>query len=85
MDSTAPRPLDDECHALTQCSIGAEARVGLYASMAENNNEFLNLSNTDQFKLLVCPTNPTNAKLVSRYLQLIFNTRDNIDQTGRVV
>ena len=85
VDSTAPRPLDDECHALTQCSIGAEARVGLYASMAENNNEFLNLSNTDQFKLLVCPTNPTNAKLVSRYLQLIFNTRDNIDQTGRVV
>ena len=85
LDGTAPRPLDDECHALTQCTVGAEARVGLYSSMTESNREFPSLSKIDQFKLLVCPTNPTDAKLVSRYLQLIFNTRDSIDQAGRVV
>ena len=61
------------------------ARVGLYCSMTESNCEFPSLSKIDQFKLLVCPTNPTDAKLVSRYLQLIFNTRDSIDQAGRVV
>jgi len=42
------------------------------------------LCSENQFKLLVCPSNSTDTKLVSRYLQNIFNTRDKIDQNGRV-
>ena len=83
-DGQGLRPLDDECHALTKCTVGAEARVGLYASFAGSNCNFESLCSENQFKLLVCPSNPTDTKLVSRYLQNIFNTRDKIDQNGRV-
>ena len=83
-DGTAPRPLDDECHSLTQCTVGYEARVGLYGSISETNSEFRTLSKQYQFLSLVCPTNSRDTKSVSRYLQTIFNTRDEIDQTGRV-
>ena len=82
-DGQGPRPLDDECHALTQCTVGAEARVDLYSSISESNSEFLSLSSEDKFLTLVCPFNPTDVKKVSRYLQSIFDTRDRIDQTGR--
>ena len=85
VEGSEPRPLDDECHALTGCTVGAEARVGLYSSFAESNSNFVNLCSEDNLKLLVCPSSPTDAKLVSRYLQHIFNTRDQIDQNGRVV
>ena len=80
-DGQGPRPLDDECHALTQCSVGKEARVGLYNSLSR---DLVDQCFVDQFKMLVCPTNPTDSKLVSRYLQHIFTTRDKIDQSGRV-
>ena len=65
-------------------TVGAEARVGLFARFSEGCDEFANLSSLYQFKTLVCPTNPRDAKLVSRYLQTIFDTRDKIDQDGRV-
>ena len=84
VDGQGPRPLDDEHHAIVQCTVGAEARVGLFASFSEGCDEFANLSSLYQFKSLVCPTSSRNAKLVSRYLQTIFDTRDKIDQDGRV-
>ena len=84
MGVQGPRPLDDECHALTQCTVGAEARVGLYASITEYYSDFPNLSTENQFKMLVCSPNPTIIKSVSRYLHNTFATRDYIDQNSRV-
>ena len=75
------RPLDTEAHCLTECTVGAEARVGLYNSIS---SDLVGKCFVDQLKMLVCPTNPTDSKLVSRYLQHIFTTRDKIDQSGRV-
>ena len=76
--------MDDECHVLTQCTVGAEARVGMYEGISNSNSVFPSLSSEHQFKMLVCASSPRDVKLVSRYLQTIFDTRDRIDQTGRV-
>ena len=62
----------------------AEARVGLYEGILNNNSLFLSLSSEHKFKTLVCASSPRDVKLVSRYLQTIFDTRDKIDQDGRV-
>ena len=40
------------------------------------------MSNVEKFKTLVCPTNSSDSKLVSRYLQTHFDARDKIDVGG---
>ena len=42
------------------------------------NSKFTNSSNVDQFKMLVCPTNHFETKLVSRFLQKQFSERERL-------
>ena len=73
------RPLDTEAHCLTQCVVGQEERQELYVSVGSSISNFSNLNDNDKFLVLVCPCNPVNCKLVSRFLQLQFTKRDSID------
>ena len=73
------RPVDDECHCLTSCVVGQQERPQLFQSIASSNSKFIDLSNEDKFKYLVCPTNNTDCKLVSRFLQKQFSDRAKID------
>ena len=75
----AVRPVDDECHCLTSCVVGQDYRPQLFQSIASSNSKFIDLSNADKFKYLVCPTNNTDCKLVSRFLQKQFSDRAKID------
>ena len=75
----AARPVDDECHCLTSCVVGQTYRPQLFQSIASSNSIFIDLSIEDQFKYLVCPTNSTDCKLVSRFLQKQFTDRTKID------
>ena len=43
------------------------------------NSKFTNSSNVEQFKMLVCPTNHFETKLVSRFLQQQFSDREKLD------
>ena len=59
--------------------MGAEERQELYSAINCSISGFNGLSDNDKFLVLVCPSNPVNCKLVSRYLQLQFTLRDSID------
>ena len=74
----AARPVDDECHCLTSCIVGKHERHDLFTSISKSNKYFSSMSNVDKFKTLVCPTNSSDCKLVSRYLQNHFYARDKI-------
>ena len=78
----AVRPVDDECHCLTTCVVGRQDRLQLFQSIASTNSKFTELCNVDKFKYLVCPTNNTDCKLVSRFLQKQFIERNKIDTDG---
>ena len=73
------RPVDNELHCLTECVIGQENRPDLYACITSSNASFNSMCSEDKFKVLVCPTNSTNCKLVSRFLDNQFRDRDNIN------
>ena len=73
------RAVDTEAHCLTRCVVGSEQREELFSSISSNISGFSGLSDNDKFLVLVCPSNPVNCKLVSRYLQLQFTLRDSID------
>ena len=75
-------PVDDECHCLTSCVVGRVYPPQLFQSIASTNSKFTELSNDDKFKYLVCPTNNTDCKLVSRFLQKQFIERNKIDTDG---
>ena len=74
----AARPGDDEYHCLTSCIVGKHEHHDLFTSISNSNKYFSSMSNIDQFKTLVCPTGNSNCKLVSRYLQKHFDSRDTI-------
>ena len=73
------RPVDDERHCLTECVIGQNDRSELYKCILTSNSSFIDMCSEDKFKTLVCPTTPTNCKLVSRFLEKQFRDRDNIN------
>ena len=78
------RPLDTECHCLTQCVVGQDDRPDLYTVISSNYSNFSNLDNNSKFKMLVCPTNAAQCKAVNRFLDMQFKTRSKID-TGEVL
>ena len=41
---TGVRPVDTECHCITQCVVGQEERVSLYESVSSRNSIFANLT-----------------------------------------
>ena len=73
------RPLDTECHCLTQCVVGQDDRPGLYVDISNNYNDFSNLNNTSKFKVLVCPITAHACKRVNRFLDRQFEARSKID------
>ena len=68
------RPVDDEVHCLTQCIVGQTDRPGLYNSISSRNSKFADSSNLEKFKMLVCPTNHADVKIVSRFYKKHFLT-----------
>ena len=76
---TAVRPVDDEIHCVTEFIVGRVERLALYNSISSRNSKFTNSSNVEKFKMLVCPTNHFETKLVSRFLQQQFSDREKLD------
>ena len=76
------KPVDDELHCLTACIIGQDDRPDLYKCITSSNASFIDMCSEDKFKTLVCPTNPTSCKLVSRFLDKQFREREKINCGG---
>ena len=75
------RPVDSECHCLTDCIVGRADRSVLFDNITSRNAKFVELCNVDKFKSLVCPISATDCKLVSKYLDSHFKQRDIIDSS----
>ena len=75
------RPVDSECHCLTDCIVGHAERSVLFDNVSSRNTEFVELCNVDKFKSLVCPISATDCKLVNKYLEGHFKERDRIDSS----
>ena len=75
------RPVDSECHCLTDCIVGHAERSVLFDNVSSRNTEFVELCNIDKFKSLVCPISATDCKLVNKYLEGHFKERDRIDSS----
>ena len=73
------RPVDSECHCLTNCVVSRAERSVLFDNISSKNSNFNVLSNEEKFKYLVCPISAINCKEVNRYLELHFKSRDKID------
>ena len=73
------RPVDNECHCLTDCIVSRAERTVLFDNISSRNSDFSVLCNVDKFKTLVCPISSIDCKEVNRYLALHFKERDNID------
>ena len=74
------RPVDTECHCLTECQVGQVERLDLYNDISSRNFRFSSLCNADKFKVLVCSTNPTDCKAVNRFLGKQCQMREKIDR-----
>ena len=82
-DGLPVRPLDTECHCLTQCVVGQDDRPALYVNIGSIYSDFSNLDNTSKFNVLVCPITAHACKEVNRFLDRHFKARTKID-TGEV-
>ena len=73
-------PVDDEHHAITECSLMAAERAVLYQEMADIDPRFMSLSCLQKFVRLMCPVGPLECKLVNRFISNTFNRRKHIDE-----
>ena len=72
--------VDNEEHFLTSCSTFTLERNCLFSRLESVSMGFLALSKENQTATLLCPTSTVTAKLVNRYIQLIFNVRKSLDE-----
>ena len=80
MPSSSRGPVDDEQHAITVCSLMAAERTELYKEMSNINPSFQSLTCQDKFVRLMCPVNPVECKLISRFISKTFAKRNNLDE-----
>ena len=73
-------PVDDEHHAITECSLMANERAVLYQEMANINPRFMSLSCPQKFVRFMCPVCPVECKLVNRFISNTFNRRKHLDE-----
>ena len=71
--------VDNEEHFLTSCCTFTLERNCLYARMESLKKGFIDLSPAQQAATLMCPTSTVTAKLANKYIKLLFETRQNLD------
>ena len=72
--------IDNEEHFLTSCSTFTLDRNCMFAKLESVSKGYVNLSKEHQAATLLCPTSVVTAKLVNRYIQLIFKVRKSLDE-----
>ena len=74
------KEIDDENHFLHNCSIFVNERENLFTEMEMSLPGFKLLSETDKVKSMLCPATTKTAKLINRFIETMFKTRDKIDK-----
>ena len=71
--------IDDERHFLMSCPIFAMKRACFYGKLSSISPFFRNLSDDQKLKFILCPTSEIATKVVNKFIRIMFNARDNID------
>ena len=72
--------VDNEEHFLTSCSTFVLERNCLFSRLESLSMGYHALSKEKLTATLLCPTSTVTAKLVNRYIQLIFEIRKSLDE-----
>ena len=72
--------IDDERHILFFCPLFDLKRACFFGKMSSIFPSFLDLSSEEKLKFILCPTSEIICKLVNKFLRIMFNARDNIDE-----
>ena len=72
--------IDDERHILLFCPLFDLKRACFFGKMSSIFPSFLDLSSEEKLKFILCPTSEIICKLVNKFLRIMFNARDNIDE-----
>ena len=73
-------PVDDELHAITECSLMAAERFELYKKMSNIYPRFGDLNCQQKFVRLMCPVSAAECKLVNRFIGKTFEKRKYLDE-----
>ena len=71
--------IDNEQHFLTRCNSFTLKRNCFFSKMSTIVRDFSNLSPEHQTATLLCPNSVVTAKLVNKYIQIMFRTRKLLD------
>ena len=71
--------IDDERHFLMSCPIFDLKRACLFGKISSVSPNFLSLSDEHKLKFILCPTSEIITKLVNKFIRIMFNARDRID------
>ena len=74
----------NEAHFLMFCSTFLNKRQCFLGKLKSLNSKFSNLSSDDLIKSILCPTTNQSAKLVNKYIAIMFKARKNIDEGTHV-
>ena len=71
------KPLDDERHFF-KCETFINKIYCLTLKLTTLLPDFINLTKEEQILTLMCPTSPQSAKIVNKFIKIIFEARDKI-------
>ena len=71
--------IDDEYHFLMFCPIFELKRACFFGKLSSIIPNFPSLSEEDKFRVILCPTSEISTKVINKYIRIMFNARDNLD------
>ena len=80
-----PGPVDDEHHFVMKCNRFDTERIIAFEEISSLVPNFSTMSEQQQFKIILCPTQPQTAKSANRFIKKMFDLREKIDQKENCV
>ena len=72
--------IDDERHILLFCPLFDLKRACFFGKISSISPGFVNLSSEEKLKYILCPTSEILCKVINKFIRIMFNARDNIDE-----
>jgi hypothetical protein len=76
--------IGDEEHFLLNCDVFSLKRACFWGKMSSIIPDFINMSSSDQLKIILCPTSTAATKIVNKYIRIMFLARDNIEDGNNI-
>ena len=80
-----PKSQDSEIHFLMECNNFELKRACFLKRLECHVPNIMSLSKENKVKTMLCPTSPQAAKLVNKFIGIMFNARENIDKGENIL